>query len=92
MMLAVVHHMLVQERIPLREIMRLAADLTTESLIVEFVPPDDKMFRRLTRGRDHLHKDLTTEKFTEISSEFFQIVRSEKLPDTKREIFLMTKK
>ena len=50
------------------------------------------MFRRLTRGRDHLHKDLTTEKFTEISSEFFQIVRSEKLPETEREIFLMKRK
>lgn len=92
MMLAVVHHMLVQERIPLREILRLAADLTKDALIVEFVPPGDKMFQRLARGREHLHQDQTTEKFTHTAEEFFRIVRSVPLPQTERQLFLMRKK
>src|SRR5205814_3890270 len=63
LMLAVLHHMLVSERIPLDEIIDLAAELTTDSVIIEFIGTDDAMFRRLTRGRDELHRDLTTETF-----------------------------
>jgi 2-polyprenyl-3-methyl-5-hydroxy-6-metoxy-1,4-benzoquinol methylase len=92
MMLAVVHHMLVQERIPLREIFRLASELTKDALIVEFVPPGDKMFRMLTRGRDHLHQDLTAESFLQTASEFFEIQQSQALPETERSIYLMRKK
>ena len=92
MMLAVIHHMLVQERIPLREIMRLAADLTSRALVVEFVPPDDKMFKRLARGREHLHSNLTPEQFEQVANDFFTIVCSEKLPETNRRIYLMKKK
>lgn len=92
LMLAVVHHMLVQERIPLREVMKLAADLTRDGLVVEFVPPRDKMFKRLARGRDHLHLDLTPEKFLAAADEFFHVVRSENLPQSDRQIFLMKKK
>ena len=92
MMLAVVHHMLVQERIPLREIFRLAADLTTDALIVEFVPPNDPMFRSLARGRDHLHADLTKESFMNAASEFFKIIKSNQLDQSERTAFLMRKK
>ena len=92
MMLAVVHHMLVQERIPLREIFRRASELTKDALIVEFVPPNDKMFRILTRGRDHLHQDLTAESFVRTASEFFEILQSQKLPETERRIYLMRRK
>ena len=92
MMLAVVHHMLVQERIPLREIFRLAADLTTDALIVEFVPPNDPMFRSLARGRDHLHADLTIESFMNAASEFFTIIKATQLDQSERTAFLMRKK
>ena len=59
LMLAVIHHMLVTERVPLADIIDLAAELTTNILVIEFVAPDDTMFQRLTRGREELHKDLT---------------------------------
>lgn len=92
MMLAVVHHLLARERIPLREILRLAADLTKDALIIEFVPPGDKLFKRLARGREHLHNDLTAEKFINTAEEFFYINRSRHLPQTERRIYLMKKK
>ena len=59
LMLAVIHHMLVTERVPLADILDLAAELTTNLLVIEFIAPDDSMFQRLTRGREELHKDLT---------------------------------
>lgn len=92
LMLAVIHHMLVTERIPLRSIMMLASELTTRLLVIEYVPPDDPMFRRLTRGRDHLHRDLTREGFEVACQEFFETVRTERLGDTGRRLYLLRKK
>ena len=91
-MLAVIHHMLVTERIPLVQIIQLAAELTTNLLIVEFVAPEDRMFRVLTRGREHLHEDLTLEVFERVAVGFFEIVKSRRLGESKRWIYLLRKK
>jgi 2-polyprenyl-3-methyl-5-hydroxy-6-metoxy-1,4-benzoquinol methylase len=92
LMLAVIHHMLVSERIPVDEIIDLAAELTTGILIVEFVEPADSMFRRLTRGRDHLFADLTKEHFEVSCARRFQIIRTQHLDETSRWLYLLLKK
>ncbi len=92
LMLAVIHHMLVSERIPLSQILQLASELTTNLLIVEFVAPTDKMFRVLTRGRDHLHSDLTLDVFEAMARKFFEIERSRRLGESDRWIYLLRKK
>ena len=92
LMLAVIHHMLVTERVPLPEILRLAYELTKDILVVEFILPSDPMFRLITRGRDHLHQDLTVEHFERNASQFFVIVRSCRLGDSDRRIYLLKKK
>ena len=92
LMLAVIHHMLVTERIPLAEILDLAAELTSDALIIEFVAPDDSMFRRLTRGRDHLHKDLSPETFEAECRRHFRVVRTQHLDGTSRWLYLLRKK
>ncbi|HKX29754.1 MAG TPA: class I SAM-dependent methyltransferase [Blastocatellia bacterium] len=92
LMLAVVHHLLVGERIPLAEILRLAAELTTDLLIVEFVAPDDPLFRLIARGRDHLFQDLTHEAFAGACLERFEILRWQQLSGTSRRIFLLKKR
>jgi SAM-dependent methyltransferase len=92
LMLAVIHHMLVSERIPLLQVLQLASELTTSLLIVEFVAPTDKMFRVLTRGRDDLHKDLTVEVFETVARRFFDIERSRQLGESDRWIYLLRRK
>lgn len=92
LMLAVIHHMLVSERIPLVQVLQLASELTTNLLIVEFVAPTDKMFHVLTRGRDDLHKDLTVEVFEAAARRFFEIDRSRRLGKSDRWIYLLRKK
>jgi SAM-dependent methyltransferase len=92
LMLAVIHHMLVSERIPLPEIISLVAQITSDLLIIEYVAPEDPMFRRIARGRDHLHEFLTREYFEEVSSRHFEIIRSEQLGDTHRRIYMMRRK
>jgi SAM-dependent methyltransferase len=90
-MLAVIHHMLVSERIPLDEIIRLFASVTTGTLILEFVPPSDPMFRQIARGRDVLYAYLTKDHFEAAVGKHFRIVRSERLADSERKLYLLRK-
>jgi len=92
LMLAVVHHMLVSERVPLPRILELAAELTRDLLIIEFIEPADSMFRRLTRGRDELHKDLNVTLFETVCRQHFDILRSESIPGGARFLYLLRKK
>jgi hypothetical protein len=84
--------MLVSERVPLDEIIDLAAELTTGILVVEFIEPADSMFRRLARGRDHLFTDLTKEMFENSCTRQFRIIRSQHLDQTSRWLYLLLKK
>lgn len=92
LMLALIHHMLVNERIPLAQIMELAAGLTTDMLIIEFIAPDDPMFRQLARGRDNLFTALTRELFEAICQRHFEIKRFQLLARSGRYIYLLRKK
>ena len=92
LMLALVHHLLVTERIPLEEILRLAAELTTSLLVVEFIPPEDKMFRQLARGREELHLALNHEVFEAACAAQFDIVKSLLLPGTQRRLYGLKRK
>jgi SAM-dependent methyltransferase len=92
LMLALVHHLLVTERIPLEEILRLAYELTKQLLVIEFVAPDDPMFRRLTRGRDSLHAALDAAAFERACAAHFEIVRSLPLPGTQRRMYCLKRK
>jgi SAM-dependent methyltransferase len=91
LMLAVLHHLLVTEQIPLPEILKLAAELTTEFLIIEFVAPADPMFHSLVRGREELYSEVTVNSFERFANEWFAILRSERLNET-RWIYLLSKR
>jgi SAM-dependent methyltransferase len=58
LMLAVIHHLLLLEQIPLPEILALVHRLTTRWLVVEWVPATDSMYQSLMRGRDALYGDI----------------------------------
>jgi SAM-dependent methyltransferase len=92
LMLALLHHLLVTERIPLAETLELAADLITDFAVIEFVAPQDAMFRRLTRGRDDLHASLDKRAFEAACAGRFNIVRSLALPGTERTLYCLKKK
>jgi len=61
LMLAVIHHLILMEQIPLSAILDLIHRLTTHHLILEWVPPTDPMYQSLMRGRDDLYGSLTSE-------------------------------
>jgi SAM-dependent methyltransferase len=92
LMLAVIHHMLVTEGIPLEEIVLLASELTVDLAIVEYVGPEDSMFKRLVRGRGALHDGFTVEVFESACAKHFDIVRSLHVESTNRRLYLLRKK
>lgn len=92
LMLAVIHHMLVTERVPLDSILDMAGELTTATLVIEYVSPADSMFKRLARGRDHLHQGLTSEVFEASLGRHFEIVRKEPIAGAERILYLLRKR
>ena len=59
LMLAVIHHLILMEQIPLRAILVLCSRLTRRHLIIEWVPVEDPMYQSLMRGRDTLYGSLS---------------------------------
>lgn len=90
-MLAIIHHLIVTEGIPLAEIIDLASRITTDILVVEYVSPDDAMFRRLARGRDHLYAWFTQEVFEQECRKRFSVLNCFPLADTRRILYVMRK-
>jgi SAM-dependent methyltransferase len=92
LMLAVIHHMLVTEGIPLVEIAALAAELTTDLLVLEFVAPQDSMFARIARGREELHRGLNAAAFEACFRTQFEIVRTKHIEGTFRWLYAFRKR
>ncbi len=92
LMLALVHHLLVTERVPLDEIVDLAAELTRDLLLVEFVAPEDPMFVRLLRGREDLHRDFHQARFEQAFRRRFEVLRSAQEPGSTRALYLMRRR
>jgi SAM-dependent methyltransferase len=91
LMLGVLHHLLITERVPLKEILDLAAELTTRWLVIEFMGPEDKMFQILTRGRGQLYAGLTTATFEAACQGTFVLVRSQRVPGMDRWLYILEK-
>lgn len=89
LMLALVHHLLVNERVPLGEMFSLAAELSNRSLLIEYVGPEDPMFRKISRGRDDLHAHLTPELFEREARPWFRVAESFEAPMSHRKLYWM---
>ncbi len=86
-MLAVVHHMMVSDGIPLDEILSMAAELTRDSVIIEFIAREDPMFQQILRGRDELYADYNQQAFEAACQERFTIERRESPDGATRTLY-----
>jgi SAM-dependent methyltransferase len=92
MMLALLHHLLVTERLPLDDVLALASEISTDYVLVEFVGPEDPMFRRLLRGRDTLYSHLTRERFEASARRRFELARSAQIQGLNRWLYLLRRR
>lgn len=73
LMLAVIHHLILREQVPLKLIGELCASLTRRWLVVEWVPPSDPMYQEWLRGRDDLYGQLAETDLLRALEPFFQV-------------------
>jgi 2-polyprenyl-3-methyl-5-hydroxy-6-metoxy-1,4-benzoquinol methylase len=93
MMLAIIHHLLITDRIPMQEIAKLVNKLTTSYLIIEFIDQNDPMFIKLTRGRDLLYNHITFQFFKDSFSKYFEFINETKKDyHSTRKLLLLKKK
>ncbi len=81
--LALLHHLVVSERVPLDRILNLLSELTTDMAIVEYVDPADSQFQRIARGRESLHTGLTAAVFETAARQRFRIVQQREITPTR---------
>ncbi len=88
LMLAVIHHLLLMEQIPLERILDLMLRLTRRHLLLEWVPVSDPMFQSLMRGRDELYGHLSEADLLRACEGRFRVLRRQPLANG-RVLFLM---
>jgi SAM-dependent methyltransferase len=74
MMLAVLHHLLLRNQIPMDHIAALCSNLTTQHLILEWVPATDPKFQELLRGRAAIYTHITEAAFRDAFGEYFATI------------------
>jgi hypothetical protein len=81
--LALVHHLAISRNVPLPMLTDLLAELAP-SAIVEFVPKDDPMVRRLLATRRDVFPDYSLEGFRAAVHERFEVVVEAPIEDSPR--------
>ena len=90
LMLAVIHHLILMEQIPLHAILVLGSRLTRRYLIVEWVPVEDPMYQSLMRGRDELYGSLSENDLLAACAGHFSVLDRHALSNG-RVLFLLEK-
>ncbi|MGQ9650543.1 MAG: hypothetical protein ACUVXJ_10570 [Phycisphaerae bacterium] len=90
--LAIIHHLHVSANLPVAGIRDMLADLCDQYLVLEFVPTDDVMFRKLMQFRVDLYQDFSLDTCIQAFKERFDVLRQVPLEDSSRTLLFMRKK
>lgn len=88
LMLAVGHHLRVSAGVPLERILETGMRIGGGSLLFEFVPTTDPMFRAIARGREALYADNTVENCRSLLQSRGRIELSATLPNGRTMFFV----
>lgn len=89
LMLALIHHLMIREGVPLDLIVDLAAGLTRNSAIVEYVSRDDDMFRAMAQTHGLSFDDFDEQAFERAFEKRFTIVDRCVVEDGRRTLYLL---
>lgn len=76
LMLAVVHHLVVTERLPIEQLFETLAQWCTDTLLIEFVPRTDPRFVEIAGPNLHLYEQWDLEHFLAAADPWFEVVTS----------------
>ena len=86
--LALVHHLALSRNVPLPMVIDLFSDLA-EWAIVEFVPKEDPMARRLLATRRDVFAGYSLDGFRDAAATRFDVLREAPIADSSRVLFLL---
>jgi hypothetical protein len=89
--LALIHHLVLSGNVPLADMPEFFAELTTNWLIIEFVPIEDEKAQELIRDKGRWHLPYDEPSFEQYFLEYFSIVEKSKVSGTERILYLMKK-
>lgn len=73
LMLAVVHHLAVTERLPLPQLFETLADCCTGTLLLEFVPRDDPRFAEIAAANASLYEGWSLQTLLDAARPWFEL-------------------
>jgi hypothetical protein len=82
--LAVMHHMLVSERVPLEDFIAFLADLEPRHLVLEWVSPKDEKFRQIAGPNLGLYADLDEARLRKALAGRFRVLSEASIGDGRR--------
>lgn len=89
--LALIHHLAIGNNVPLLEVARWLSTLG-HWVVIEFVPKADSQVQRMLSTREDIFEQYHEHGFRTAISEFFDIVRTEPIPETERTLFLLRRR
>ena len=87
--LALSHHLLATENLPLADLCALLRGLTTDHLVLEFVPTSDPMFRELLKRRVGAFDPIAETDLLEAFSPAFTLVARQQIANTQRTLLFL---
>lgn len=88
MVLALLHHLIVTERIPLELIIKLLYDLNAKYLIIEWIQPNDPRFKQIALTHGDLYKNISGETFEQELKIHFNVLERLTLNSKTRVLYL----
>ena len=90
--LALVHHLIIRERIPLDQVVALLARYTRGAAVLEWVEPQDPQFKRMADQSRCNYDDMTMGTAVAALEKHFQILERAPLPGGTRTLVLLEKR
>lgn len=91
MALALIHHLAISNNLPFDKIADYFSRLGN-NLIIEFVPKGDSKVNKLLATRKDVFDNYNKESFEKEFSKYFKIKQTKNIPESKRALYLMSKK
>jgi len=91
MALALVHHLVIGNNVPLSKVAQLLARIGNH-LVIEFVPKSDSQVQRLLASRADVFEDYTRAGFESAFADHFHTVRCAPIQESERVLYLMRRR
>ena len=89
--LALIHHLAISNNVPMKKVARFFHGICSY-LIIEFVPKEDSQVQMLLSTRKDIFPDYNLSIFEHEFSQYFDILKSEKVTGSYRTMFLLGRK